>query len=579
MLELLRVRNFAIITFVELEFSKGLNVITGETGAGKSILLEAVGLILGNRADTGVIRAGCDEAVVEAQFRFAFDDGVVPALAMLETLGFPPSDDLLLIKRIVHRSGRNKIYINGELATLQQLAAVSENLVDLCSQHENQSLVKSNYQLDLIDRYGGLLEMRRSLSDLVHQHRALEERRRELEGPHKKSSYGVHNDRATDFINFQISEIDNFQLAVGEEDKLQLERRRLMNLSQIIDGLAYAQANLNSEHDGHSNLLAILKKIENKLLKLLPVEKSFEKILTPIQQAKLYIEEAIYSLDELSNSFNDDLESVPSQLHEIEMRLGRYADMKRKYGDSVEEILQYRASLELELSEAAQASTRLQEIEGEIKLLFEKYCDVAQKLSKKRRAVIKTLATSVNSELRQLMMPSAEFVVSHASVLPSLTDGWSADGIDSVSYLFSANKGEDLRPISKVASGGELSRITLALRRTIADKGRLGVYLFDEIDAGIGGKTATVVGRKLRSVSQYNQVICITHLPQVAAFAETHFSIEKHEHDNRTQSEIRRLADESERVQELARMLGVASKQRSSAKLLAKEMLQASCVN
>ncbi len=560
MLRLLRIRNFAIIDELELEFHGGLNAITGETGAGKSIILDAIGLILGNRANSDVIRAGSDEATVEALFDVGQNDVFLRKLQS-HGLDMSQADHEVVVKRTVHRSGKSKIFFNGELVTLSQLADLCENLVDLCSQHEHQSLAKPAFQLDLLDRYGGLLDRRRETREIFSALRSRESELAMLGGDERERA------RTEDFLRFQLTEIDEFNPQAGEEEALTIERRRLLNATQLMEAAAQTQSMLGgSDSSNGDDAQSLLGRASQRLAKAAQLDASLAQVVAAIERAALETGEAIAQLDTYASA----LEVDPARLELVEERLNRWSEIRKKYGSTLEEILALRAKIDNDLNEVAHRQQKIAEIEAKIASLRAEYEKCARELSKKRKNVAKTLRESIQKEMRELMMPDVRFDIEFTD-LPETQN--SPDGLDRLQFLFSPNPGEDLKPVGKIASGGELSRVMLAIRRTIADRGGIGVYLFDEIDAGIGGQTASVVGRKLQSVAKFNQVICITHLPQVAAFAAAHYSVSKKVSAGRTASQISKL-EGSKRVEELARMLGginVTEKSRAHAKDLIKQ--------
>jgi DNA repair protein RecN (Recombination protein N) len=555
MLRLLRIRNFAIIDELELEFHEGFNAITGETGAGKSIILDAIGLLLGNRASGDLLRTGCDEATVEALFDLDENDAFG---RKLEAHGIDVSGREILVKRTVQRTGKNKIFLNGELITLNQLADICENLVELCSQHEHQSLSKPAYQLDLLDRYGGLLERRRDVRETHAQLRSRENELASLGGDERERA------RAIDFLRFQLEEIDEFGPKEGEEEALDTERRRLANATQLMESAQHALELVGGESGDGGDVRTLLGKAQQRLTKAAQLDPALQPALDAVARAGVEADEAVSQL----SSYATGLELDPARLEEVEERLARWSELKKKYGASAAEILATRAKIEAELADWDNRATRLRDLETEIAELRKIYEKTAGDLSKRRRNVAKTLRESIVKELRELMMPGTSFEVELATA-----EAPSADGIDKAQFLFSPNPGEGLKPIAKIASGGELSRVMLAIRRTIADRGGIGVYLFDEIDAGIGGQTASIVGRKLKSVAGHNQIICITHLPQVAAFADAHYSVTKKVSGGRTISQIT-LLEGPKRIEEVARMLGglnITEKSRAHARDLIRQ--------
>lgn len=559
MLRWLRIRNFAIIDELEMEFSDGFNAITGETGAGKSIILDAISLILGNRGNTDVVRSGSDEATVEAVFETT--SGGEALKNKLSNFGISENenDGELLVRRLINKNGKSRAFLNGDLVTLGQLADICENLVDLCSQHEHQSLSKPAYQLDLIDRYGGLLPLVNQVRNSYLAIKSLETELANLQAP---SGIATSSE---DFIRFQIQEIEEFNPLEGEDEKLLTEKKRLQNLSQITDfsraALEFLAADSgSSDAVGASELIA---KARQRILKALELDQSLAPIAAAIERTMAELDEAASSLQD----YLENLEADPTRLEWVEDRLAAWNMIKKKYGATAEEITATRERLSLELDSFSNRQGKIEALKAKFETVRDEYMKLALGLSKKRKAIAKTLTDSIQTELSELLMSNTNFSVGFEDYASNyLTE----TGIDRVQFLFSANAGEVAKPMRKIASGGELSRILLALRRTISDRGGIGVYLFDEIDSGIGGQTASVVGQKLRSVAKFNQVICITHLPQVAAFAKTHFVVSKKTVEGRTLSQIDRLRG-SNRVEEIARMLGglnVTEKSRANAKEL-----------
>jgi DNA repair protein RecN (Recombination protein N) len=536
MLEVLKIKNIAIIDSAEIHFKRGLNIITGETGTGKSIVIEAISLLLGSRASTELIRAECTEAMIEGLFCIA----EIPWMAArLEQFGLSCESSELLIKRIVHRGGRHRIYINGELATLSILQNVCEGLIDLCGQHEHQSLLKPSTQLDLLDRYGGLTDLTKKVSLLLNQVRSL----------HKESQLlrtaDQERKKKSDFLNFQINEIQDANLNVGEEEQLHTEKHLLQsaeNRAQIADN---ARQVLESDENG---ILNSFKTALQKLRSLSAIDPGVKKIEEALERAALETEEVGVEL----NRYLDSIELNRDRLQSVQDRLSLVADLRRKYGGNISEILENFTLLEAELSSLGQLDARLDQISLELAALEAHLYEQAKQLSKARKSIQSVLANSVTNELKDLKMNEAKFLIELCEK-DDISD-W-VNSADTIQFLVQTNRGEPSRPLGKIASGGELSRLMLAIRRVIADRGGIGVYLFDEIDAGIGGQTAFEVGRKLKSVASYNQVICITHLPQVASFADHHLTVHKSVVDNRTITAVLELTLKERKI-ELARMLG-----------------------
>jgi DNA repair protein RecN (Recombination protein N) len=536
-LETLRIKNVAVIDSAEIPFKPGLNILSGETGAGKSIVIEAISLLLGSRASAELIRSGSDEAVVEG----FFDIENIPWIReRLEKLGFDADSNELLIRRTVHRGGKHRIHVNGQLATLSILQNLCEGLVDLCGQHEHQSLLKSNTQLELLDRYGGLLETTQNFAGSYAKYRGLQAEQEHL------SSAESERSRRADFLKFQIEELKAAELEPGEDEKLQQEKQLLQSATARVQLAEAARETIESDEDGALN---VLRAASLKLRQLSQMDARISPVLEGLERALAEAEDVTIEL----NRYLGQADIDPERLSQVQERLSVLADLRRKYGASVTEMIATLERLEGEYSELDQAETRLQQLGEDLGRAEAEMRKIAKKLSTARRKVAAALADSVTGELKDLKMGEARLMI-------ELTDRedlaqWSATGADAIQFVVQTNRGEPARPIGKIASGGELSRLMLAIRRVIADRGGIGVYLFDEIDAGIGGQTAFQVGKKLKSVAAYNQVICITHLPQVASFADHHLNVVKTAQGKRTVTEVVHLKGE-ERKKELARMLG-----------------------
>lgn len=537
MLETLKIKNIAVIDSAEVPFEKGLNILSGETGAGKSIVIEAISLILGSRATADLIRTGCNEAVVEGLFSIKNLPWVEKRLA---EAGFSSEDGTLLIKRIVSRAGKHRIYINGELATLANLQKVCEDLVDLCGQHEHQSLLKASTQIELLDRFGGLTKEADTFQSFFEAYRVQRSTLEMLTGNEAERV------RRTDFLRFQIDELRSAELAPGEDEKLQIEKVLLQSSeTRLSHGEAIRQS-LEEE----SSALEVLRNAVGRARTLTQIDVTAE----PIRSA---LEKALVEAEEASVEVNRYLESVdldPARFDLVQSRLSKIAELRRKYGASTEEMIEMLENLETEHSTLENSEARVKELESEIKKTEKKLFDKASLLSEKRMKIAKTLGKSVTEELKDLRMGDAKFSVdlSFSKEVSAYGPRLAGNGIQ---FTVQTNKGEEARALGKIASGGELSRLMLSIRRVIADRGGIGVYLFDEIDAGIGGQTGFEVGKKLKSVASHNQVLCITHLPQVAAFADHHLSVQKSTIAGRTQTTVIEL-NKKERKEEIARMLG-----------------------
>ena len=540
MLETLRIRNLAVIDSADIPFRPGLNILSGETGAGKSIVVEAISLLLGSRASSSLIRNGCDEAVVEGVFDLAALPGIAGRVA---ELGLSPVEDgRLLVKRTVHRAGRHRITVNGELATLGNLQALCLGLVDLCSQHEHQSLLRSSTRLELLDRFGKLEEARTSYRESFEKVRKLK-----LESERLSQDESARLKRL-DFLRFQIEELRAAGLSPGEESGLQNEKSLLQSAQGRLQAIARLQELLEQNED--ANLLQLLQLAIRRLDELALLDERVMPIRESLERSLAEAEEASLSLARYSRSVDLD----PERLEQVLDRLALLADLRRKYGEDASQMIDTLARLEREHHELERSEERLEGLQRELEAESATLRSLAGRLSQGRAKAATRLGAAVTTELRELNMADAEFRIPLVSAGDDL-ERYSIHGADEIDFVVRTNRGEAHQPIEKIASGGELSRLMLAIRRVISERGGIGVYLFDEIDSGMGGHTAFQVGRKLKSVAGHHQVLCITHLPQVASFGDHHLVVKKSPQGKRTVTEVLELSNR-ERKEELARMLG-----------------------
>lgn len=532
MLRDLRIKNFALIDELELGFESGLNVITGETGAGKTILMAALGLAVGGKGAADVIRTGEDEASIEAVFAI---DGSVQA--RLAEAGFGAAADELLVRRALQRSGRNRVHLNGTLATLAVLESIGEVLICVYGQDEHHTLRQAETHLGLLDAVAQHPELLGRMRERYEAFRDLDERlRRVTEGKE------VARARA-ELLRFQSQEIAEAALRVGEEEKLQQERQILGSAEKLSEAARLGEETL---YAGEQAASGAVKKVAQRLHDLLEIDPRLEEIVKLLDEAATVVEEAGWRLREYAGKVTVD----PEGLEAVEERLVRISKLKRKYGDSIEKILAHKEAADRELRDLDLGEEGIEALERERAAAERSALEAAAALSKSRHAAAKALERKVRSELESLGMTEARFEVRFEKRV-SLT----VAGMDEVEFFFSANPGEDPRPLARVASGGELSRIMLALKSAALEDKEAPTLIFDEVDSGIGGAVAEVVGRKLAALARDRQVLCITHLPQIAAFADHHFAVEKAVSKGRTRSHARRL-DAEERREELARMLG-----------------------
>lgn len=545
MLAQLTISNFAIISHLEIHFSPGLNILSGETGAGKSIIINAVNLILGGRASSELIRSGNSEAVVEALFNLPEDSAVGRILS-----GFGlPFDGELLIKRCISREGRNRIFINGSMATGQMLSKVGSMLISISGQHEHQLLLRADNHLYLLDDFGSLTEERLKLNEAFARYQSLIEKKEFLEKEIRESI------EKQELARFQKEEIEKADLKEGEDQILGDERKRLQHADQLMQIVTDAyQALYEKEHA----LISELSTYTRRIRKAEEYDQRLSAIRKALDSAKVELEEAALELRELQSNIMVD----PQRLEEVEERLQLINKLKRKYGPSINEILKFRLRLSKIMDNLDHKKEELGRIEEEIRAMEERISSQGVALSRKRKQVAKEFERNVKRELDVLNMAGTRFEVRFAPDVDGdeenpaeVMKAMRADGYDRVEFMLSPNIGEELKPLAKIASGGELSRIILALKSILARRASVETIIFDEVDTGIGGETAEVVGEKLRSLAGYHQILCITHLPQIASKGTTHFLVQKEVKDKRTQTIISALAPE-ERVREIARLLG-----------------------
>jgi len=558
MLTDLSIRNFAIIDELKISFPEGLTILTGETGAGKSIIIGAISLLLGERVTADLIRSSADSATVEAVFDVRDRQDV---RARLDALDLPVEDELV-IRRIVSRSGRNRIYVNGGMTTLASLATLSELLINICGQHEHQVLLNADSHIDILDEFGGLLPSRAEYTGIYGDYQDLRARLGELREIQKRRG------EREDFLRYQLKEIDGAGVKKGEDDSLQDEKRLLAHAGRLQE---VAEAAHEVLYDRQGSVLAELGRIIGQVREIRRIDPEFRISPEDLDLVAIQLEDTALALRDYVKKLPRD----PGRLDEIEGRLELLSKLKRKYGGSLESVLRTKESVEEELVGLETVTGDIERITEQISLREAQLRELAAILSKERAKTATILEKAINGEIRSLRMEQARFKVRFDK--PSISGGAGvslhAKGADALEFYLSTNVGEELKPLNRIASGGELSRIVLAMKKVLARTGSVGTVIFDEVDSGIGGATAEVVGRKLKDVSRHHQVICITHLPQIACFGDGHYLVSKGVSDARTRAFVRRLSDR-ERLDEIARMLGgvlVTDKTKEHAK----EMLRA----
>lgn len=539
MLVELGIKDFAIIERINLGFGPGLNIFTGETGAGKSIIIDALSLVLGDRASADLIREGRDEAVVEAMFDVSDVAGVEGVLA---GAGIEHSENLV-IRRVVQRAGRNRIYINGSLATLVTLSEIGRFLLDIYGQSEHQSLTRPDEHAEILDAYAGLKILRGEMARAWREYAAA---RGELDALREKLSDAAER---RDFLEFQLRELNDAELRAGEEAELEAEEKRLANAERIKRAMLDAEREIYSESD------SVTEKLGRHLTEL----REAAEFDPAIKEAVENVESSLYQLEDAASFLRDhgeSLEADPDSLDRVSGRLAMISRLRKKYSATVEELLEKQAAMTAELEEITGGTERVDLLEIKVDEARKKAETVAARLTEKRIEAADELKGHIERELADLGMEGSVFEPSvEADANPDGTLRLGEKGADRVRFLIAPNPGEGVKPLNQIASGGELSRIMLAIKRVSA-AGRVPTLVFDEIDTGVGGKIAQAVGLKLGEVAGGHQVICITHLPQIAAFADTHYRVEKAPTgEGRTATSIRGLGPD-ERVEEISSMLG-----------------------
>ncbi len=529
------ITNFAIIDRLEVQFDEGFNVLTGETGAGKSIILDAVGLLLGDRARPDLVRAGATEATVEALFDLSGQDAILQAFS---AAGFPVEDELVL-RRVVQSGGRSRAYVNGAMTTLAQLQPLTERLVSVCGQHEHQTLVQRGVHLAILDQYGGQVELlSRYRQSFLAMHEVAQNLGR-LEDAERDRQQRL------DFLRHQSAEISAAQLSPQEEGELVAERLLLQNAERLT---AISRKGYDGIYGSQGAVCEVLGALGDELESVAQVDAALGAQAETVRRCMFELEDVAVQLRTHLNQIS--FES--GRLDKIEDRLSELTRIKRKYAPSLIEVLAQQETFDREIAELENAAETRAVLAGDLAELKQAVITSGETLSAARHQASSVLMSAIRSELEDLAMPGAAFEVAFE---PLSQPG--NEGLERVEFLVSANQGEPLMALGKVASGGELSRLMLALKRLAPEANSVPTIIFDEVDAGIGGAAATAVGRKLQAVSRSAQTLCVTHLPQVAAFADHHHRVMKREVEGRTLAGMELLVGD-ERVQEMARMLGGA---------------------
>jgi DNA repair protein RecN (Recombination protein N) len=544
----LRVKNLAVIESLTVPFGPGLNVLTGETGAGKSILIDALTLLLGERAQPAeTIRTGAETATIEAVFDAPKKS---PVATLLQEHGIALEDGILVVRRELVRGARGRVFLNDANATLALLERLGETLVEVHGQHEHQALLRPARHLDLLDSFAGLGILRDRLRQRHDEWKSVSAELEALRVTARDTAARTREHQDA------MAEIDAARLRPGEEDELRDERRRLMNAERLAEG---ANAAYRELYDDQASAVERAGKVATLLREMARIDPTVEPAVQALDTALVQLDETARTL----RTYRDGVVFDPPRLEAIERRVDEIGRLKRKYGETVEAVLAHRARIEADLGGLARAGEDEGKLAERAERLRTELTTRAADLAERREQSVTKLETAVLSELGALDLEGAVFRVRLAreragnGELGVGPEGWRLGprGVDQAEFLFSGNAGEDARPLARIASGGELSRTMLALKVVLAATDAVPVLVFDEVDVGIGGKTADTVGKKLRQVARTRQVLCVTHLPQIAAYADQHFRVEKREEDGRSATTVAALVRQ-DRVREVARMLG-----------------------
>jgi DNA repair protein RecN (Recombination protein N) len=530
MLQSLRIRNLAIVEDLRVEFGDNLNVITGETGAGKSVMIGALNLILGDRADKSLIRFGADQCSVEAVF-------AVPAPAVLEELGIPDNDGSLIIRRIITAAGTGKCFVNDSPATAQALKRIGDALVDMHGPHDHQSLFSREFQLDLLDAFGGHATPRQAYADSYRHWQQLQSDRVAL------AEDGRDPAQEIEFLSFQVREIQDAKLTELDEEELQREHTRVANAQRILELTGAIHAALTEDETSAFSALASAQKPLGDLAAIVPEADTWK-------EAAGALAIQLQELDQAVTRFAQQIDADPARLQELDARLAQIHALKRKYGGDVADILAMLARAKERLEFLQTRGERAAQLDAAIATAAGTVEQRGKNLRKLRQASAKKLAAAITNELRGLGFAHGSFAV---TLTTAAAPGPS--GMDEIEFAFAPNVGEPARPLRQIASSGEMSRVMLATKVVLAEHDKIPVLVFDEIDANVGGEMGNAIGEKLRAVSVGHQVICITHLPQVAVQGRQHFVVTKDVRAGRTSAGIQPVTGEV-RTEELARMLG-----------------------
>ncbi|NLM75154.1 MAG: DNA repair protein RecN [Clostridiaceae bacterium] len=557
MLVQLQIENVAIIEKLIISMSKGFNVLTGETGAGKSILIDSLGALLGSRISRELIRSGANKATVEGIF--LYENNEIDTL--LESYGIEPQEDgTLIISRTFTEYGKNICRINGSLVTVSVLKEIGEKLVDIHGQHDNQSLLRPETHIEILDLYAGseLEKVKNEYKTVLEGYRALNKRLKSLTGEDRE------RERTMDMLRYQIKEIERAGIYPGEDEELEQQSRILSHAEEIISSFSKAYSWIYGDDSYEESALDKVSMSVNAIEEVENIDSQYGSICTSLRE----VEEKLKDISTEMRYIRDSIEYDPEVHKSIEERISLIQELKRKYGETIEEILKFLDEAKKRLDEMERSEEIIENIKKEIcekEKILHKLCE---KMNGIRKEYGKKLSENITRELSELEMPKTRFEVMIES---RPEDGFTEDGTDKVEFLFSPNIGENLKPLSKIASGGEMSRVMLGIKSIIADIDAIPTLVFDEIDTGVSGRAASKVGEKLKSVARNHQVICITHHAQIACLADNHYLIQKEEKAGRTLTNVEWL-DQQGRENEITRLLS-GEHATETARNLARELL------
>lgn len=537
MLSLLHIENIALIDRADISFERGFNVLTGETGAGKSIIIDSIGAIMGERTSRDLIRTGAKSARVTAVFRD------LPHLKWFETSGIAPDENgELLLERVIQGDGKNLCRVNGAPLLVTQLRELGLRLLNIHGQHDGQQLLDEECHLGYLDSFGNTAPQLETFGAAYQKVREIRKERDALQMNEAEKA------RRIDTLTYQIKELEDAQLKVGEEEELTARRDVLRHAEKLMDAVDTAYMALTGGDDGEG-AVSLLQEAENAMTMGGRYSPDLQELSARASAIRVDADDLADTIRDLRDSF----EFYPGELDEVEGRLDKLYRLQKKYGGSTAEMLDFLDRCKKELDTIQFSEDRILQLEKQLKKALADAVQKGQALSAARKVAAEQLAARIQSELQQLDMPKVRFQVSFAP--KDAPDGMDATGMDTVRFLMSANVGEDLKPINRIASGGELSRIMLALKNVLAETEEVSTLIFDEVDTGVSGRAAGKVARKLFQVSHTKQVLCVTHLPQIAAMGDVQFSVEKGERGGRTYTQVERL-DRKGRLEEVARLSG-----------------------